>query len=210
MSTIKDLYNNEELLTNIVEDIDDIPEDAEVLYAVWALGYNKDEDITDTEILVGEFTNPDEAVACAENLTIKAIDELGCEKPDNDTAYFSVEVETVVGDPDDEDGGTMNVGTIYKRDLWIDGEYGSEDCLEEMLDELVEVDPIIAITAEDYELLEDGALKVRCDLLKGFNKNDYLRLQFVGEPESVPVLTYKIMSKVIYEDGDYYHLEFEY
>jgi hypothetical protein len=210
MSTIKDLYNNEELLNNIVEDIDDIPEDAEVLYAVWALGYNKDDDITDTEVLVGEFTNPDEAVACAENLTIKAIDELGYEKPDNDTAYFSVEVETVVGDPDDEDGGTMNIGTIYKRDLWIDGEYGSEDCLEEMLDELVEVDPIIAITAEDYELLEDGALKVRCDLLKGFNKNDYLRLQFVGEPESVPVLTYKIMSKVIYEDGDYYHLEFEY
>lgn len=210
MSTIKDLYNNEELLNNIVEDIDDIPEDAEVLYAVWALGYNKDDDITDTEVLVGEFTNPDEAVACAENLTIKAIDELGYEKPDPDTAYFSVEVETVVGDPDDEDGGTMNIGTIYKRDLWIDGEYGSEDCLEEMLDELVEVDPIIAITAEDYELLEDGALKVRCDLLKGFNKNDYLRLQFVGEPESVPVLTYKIMSKVIYEDGDYYHLEFEY
>jgi hypothetical protein len=210
MSIIKDLYNNEELLNNIVEDIDDIPEDAEVLYAVWALGYNKDDDITDMEVLVGEFTNPDEAVACAENLTIKAIDELGYEKPDNDTAYFSVEVETVVGDPDDEDGGTMNIGTIYKRDLWIDGEYGSEDCLEEMLDELVEVDPIIAITAEDYELLEDGALKVRCDLLKGFNKNDYLRLQFVGEPESVPVLTYKITSKVIYEDGDYYHLEFEY
>jgi hypothetical protein len=210
MSTIKDLYNNEELLNNIVEDIDDIPEDAEVLYAVWALGYNKDDDITDTEVLVGEFTNPDEAVACAENLTIKAIDELGYEKPDNDTAYFSVEVETVVGDPDDEDGGTMNIGTVYQRNLWIDGEYGSEDCLEEMLDELVEVDPIIAITAEDYELLEDGALKVRCDLLKGFNKNDYLRLQFVGEPESVPVLTYKIMSKVIYEDGDYYHLEFEY
>jgi hypothetical protein len=210
MSTIKDLYNNEEFLNNIVEDIDDIPEDAEVLYAVWALGYNKDDDITDTEVLVGEFTNPDEAVACAENLTIKAIDELGYEKPDNDTAYFSVEVETVVGDPDDEDGGTMNIGTAYQRNLWIDGEYCSEDCLEEMLDELVEVDPIIAITAEDYELLEDGALKVRCDLLKGFNKNDYLRLQFVGEPESVPVLTYKIMSKVIYEDGDYYHLEFEY
>jgi hypothetical protein len=210
MSTIKDLYNNEELLNNIVEDIDDIPEDAEVLYAVWALGYNKDDDITDTEVLVGEFTNHDEAVACAENLTIKAIDELGYEKPDNDTAYFSVEVETVVGDPDDEDGGTMNIGTVYQRNLWIDCEYGSEDCLEEMLDELVEVDPIIAITAEDYELLEDGALKVRCDLLKGFNKNDYLRLQFVGEPESVPVLTYKIMSKVIYEDGDYYHLEFEY
>ncbi len=208
--TIKELVNNEELINNIVEELDELPEDAEVLYAVWALGYNKDDDITDTEVLVGEFTIPDEAVACAENLTIKAIDELGYEKPDNDTAYFSVEVETVVGDPDDEDGGTMNIGTIYKRDLWIDGEYGSEDCLEEMLDELVEVDPIIAITVEDYELLEDGTLKVRCDLLKGFNKNDYLRLQFVGEPESVPVLTYKIMSKVIYEDGDYYHLEFEY
>ena len=41
--------------------------------------------------------------------------------------YFSIEVETVVGDPDDEDGGTMNIGTVYQRDLWIDGEYGSEE-----------------------------------------------------------------------------------
>jgi hypothetical protein len=119
--TIKDLYENEELLETIVEDIEDIPEDSEVLYAVWALGYDSGDAPTDTEYLIGEFDNPDEAVARAEQVTnTELLNELGQVRPDG-TAYFSIEVETVVGDPDDEDGGTMNIGTIYSRDLWIDG-----------------------------------------------------------------------------------------
>lgn len=119
--TIKDLYENEELLETIVEDIEDIPEDTEVFYAVWALGHSTEDGCTDDEILVGEFTDPNEAVACAEKTTIEQINELGFGEPDPDTAYFSIEVETVIADSDDEDGGTMNIGTIYSRDLWIDG-----------------------------------------------------------------------------------------
>lgn len=203
---IKELMDTEELINNIVEDLDELSEDVEVFYSVWALGHDTDNEPTDDEVLVGEFTDPDEAITFAESVTVELIKEMSFGDPCANTAFFTIEVETVVADPDDEDGGTMNIGTIYVRDLWITEKYE----VDEMSDESVEVDPIIAITAEDYELLEDGALKVRCDLLKGFNKNDYLRLQFVGEPESVPVLTYKIISKVIYEDGDYYHLEFEY
>ena len=116
--TIKDLYKNEELLETIVEDIEDIPEDTEVFYAVWALGYDSDDEITDVEYLIGEFDNPDEAVKCAENFGIEDFTK-NYGAPYLNTTYLSIEVETVVGDPDDEDGGTMNIGTIYSRDLWL-------------------------------------------------------------------------------------------
>mgnify|MGYP007133140429 CR=1 FL=1 len=195
--TVKELFENEELMNNIVEDIEDIPEDSEVTYEVWALGYTCDEEMTDTEILVGEFNDPDAAIACAEKVSFKSLHEAGYEEPDEETVYFSIEVETVVEDPEDEDGGTMNIGTIYSRDLWIDGEYGSED----------DVDPIVELKNTDYAVLEDGELKVSRKFLKDYNKNDYVNFRFVDEPESF-VLRYKIISKVIYEDGDYYHLDF--
>ena len=69
---VKELFENEELMENIVEDIDEIPEDSEVTYEVWALGYNREEDCTDAEYLIGEFENPDEAIACADKLTLEA------------------------------------------------------------------------------------------------------------------------------------------
>ena len=118
MTTIKDLFENEELMDNIVEDIEDLPKDAEVFYAVWALGYNKFNDTTDDEVLVGEFTDPDDAIEYAENVTLDLIKEMGFGKPNPETVYFSIEVETVVEDPEDE--GTMNIGTIYSRELWLD------------------------------------------------------------------------------------------
>lgn len=204
---IKELMENEELVNNIVEDLDELPESSEVFYAVWALGHDADNEPTDDEVLVGEFTDPDDAIEFAEKVTLEQVNEMGFGNADTSTAFFTIEVETVVADPDDEDGGTMNVGTIYIRDLFLNQ---ADDCLEEMLDEFEEVDPIIAVSSDDYELLEDGTLKINCKLLNSFNKNDILRIQFVGETESVPILTYKIMSKVIYADGDYYHLEFEY
>jgi hypothetical protein len=197
----KEIYNNPELLECIVEDIEEIPEDTEVSYEVWALGYNKEDDCTDDEVLVGEFENPDEAIAYAEKVNLEMINELGYGDPDPDTAYFSVEVETVIETPDDEDSGTMNIGSLYSRDLWIDGEYGSEEDVSEEGD-----DPIVAITNEDFELLEDGTLKISCQLLKGFNKNDYVRFDFVEEPDAA-LLTYKIMSKVVYVGGTYFHCE---
>ena len=122
---IKDLLENDELMESIVEDIDDLPEDSEVTYEVWALGYTEDEDCTDDEVLVGEFIDPDEAVAYAEKVTLGQIKELGYGDMDSETTYFSIEVETVVEDP--EEDGTMNLGTVYSRVLWLDGEYGSEE-----------------------------------------------------------------------------------
>lgn len=126
MSDIKTLLTNDELINSLVEDLEELPTDAEVFYAVWALGCNSEADPTNDEVLVGEFTDPDKAIECAETVTFETIKGM-CGEPGQDTIYFYIDVETVVGDPEDEDGGTMNVGTIYHRDLWIDGEYGSED-----------------------------------------------------------------------------------
>lgn len=201
MITIKDLFNNEEFMNSIVEDIEDLPEDSEVLYAVWALGCDIEDEPTDAEYLIGEFTDPDEAVKCAKEFTLEKFNA-EYEKPHADTAYLSIEVETVVNDPDDEDGGTMNIGTICSRVLWLNDGRSSES--DE--DFPTPAEDIVAMIEEDYELLEDGTLKVSCKLLKDFNKNDIIRVQFLGESD-VDLLPYKIMSKVIYADGDYYHLE---
>ena len=123
--TINEMMKNPELLADITEDLEDFDANSEVVYEVWALGYTEDEDCTDDEILVGEFTDPDEAVAYAEKVTLGQIKELGYEDMDSETVYFSIEVETVVEDPEEE--GTMNLGTVYSRVLWLDGEYGSEE-----------------------------------------------------------------------------------
>jgi hypothetical protein len=195
---VKELLENEELMESIVEDIEDFPEDSEVSYEVWALGYTCDEEMTDAEILVGEFNDPDAAIACAEKVSFKSLREAGYEEPDEETVYFSIEVETVVEDPEDEDGGTMNIGSIYSRELWIDGEYGAEE----------DAEPTIFIYSKDYELLEDGILKVRRELLKDYNKNDCVKLYFAEEESCT--LTYKIISKVEYADGDYYHCEIQF
>lgn len=200
MSTVKDLFENEELMTSIVEDIEDIPEDSEVTYEVWALGYDAVDETTDTEILVGEFDDPDAAIACAEKVSFKSLHEAGYEEPDEKTVYFSIEVETVVEDLEDE--GTMNIGTVYSRELWTDGEYGSKEAAG-----VEEEDPIVAIGNRDFEIIEDGVLKVRCEFLNNdFNKNDTVIFEFIDEATPT-FLAYRILSKVIYEDGDYYHCD---
>lgn len=212
---IKELQNNEELMNSLVDDIDEIPEDTEVSYEVWAIGYDADKNITDTEMLVGEFDNPDEAVEKAKNLSLADIVHQAAEEHDgsestNEVAYISIEVETTVANKADDE--IMNIGTIYQRELWIDGEYGSEENIEtfdfdDYEDEDYPEDQIVMLNTDEYEILEDNTLKVKCSALRGFNKNDIVMIYF--PKEEFPV-EYKIMSRVMYEDGDYYHCELTY
>ena len=184
IKNIRDLINDEELVQYIAEDISDISEDTPVTYEVWALGKTINGETTDNEILLGEFSDPDEAIAKAKEISADDITE---KYPD--VACFSIEVETVINDEE----GTMNVGTIYKRALRIDGEHSDEETVSE--DEHSEVVPI---TAKDYTLLEDGSIEVDCKTLKNFNKNDTVQFMFVEETEDItPILTYKIISKTI-------------
>lgn len=189
--TIKDLINDEELLNSIVEDIDDIPEDAEVSYEVWAIGYDEDDAVTDAELFIGEFVSPEAAIAAAEKLTIE--DVVADTASADDVAYITIEVETVV---EDEDGEIMNIGSIYSKEIWRNEE--DEECK-----------PIV-IAEADYEILEDNTLKVKRVALQGCNKNDVVPLSLTRGDYETFTLWYKIMSTVIYDDGDYYHCELQY
>ena len=189
--TLKEVMENKDLAKFIAEDLDEIPEDAEVTYELWAIGYNADGAITDTEMFIAEFKDPDTAIEFAKKVTMADIVHQAAEEHDGSTpaenvTYISLEVETVV---DEDEDGTMNIGTIYKRELWIDGEYGDEEDAPE--DEYSEVVPV---TAKDYRLLEDGSLEIDCEVLKNFNKNDMVQIWFTDEDHK-SILTYKIISK---------------
>lgn len=180
-------YTNEKV-NEIIEDMEDISENAEVTYEVWGIGYDSEDCVTDAEFLFKTFDKPEDAVEYAKSLTLSDVVQLSAEdNPDleleYEVAYISIEVETVI---DDEDEGAMNVGTIYKNELWV-------------------VEEDIQLGSKDYELLEDGTVKIACKLLKNYNKNDVIKILFTDDTS---LLTYKIISKVIYEDGDYYHLDF--
>lgn len=197
---VKELFENEALMNNIVESLEDLPEDAEVIYSVWALGYTCGEERLDAEILVGEFDNPDEAVACAKKVSFETLREAGYDEPDEETVYFSIEVETVVGDPDDEDGGTMNIGTIYQRNLWVDGEYGSEE------EAFGSVATVVAITPRDYFILDNGLMRVRGDFMQEYKVGDVVSFYFIDEPDS-DMLTYKLLSVTAYDGDEYFDCE---
>jgi hypothetical protein len=177
-NTMKEFMEDTELQELAVD------ETSEVTYAVWAIGYDSDSKVTDTDMLLCEFTDPDQAVAKAKTVTLadivhQAAEEDDGSEPSEDIAYISVEVETVVNTED----GTMNVGTIFKRVLPI--------CDESEEDEYSEVVPV---TANDYKLLDDGSIEISCGILKDFNKNDQVQIWFTDE-DNTPILTYRIISK---------------
>ena len=184
--TIKDLVNNEELVNSIVEDLEDFDENTEVVYEVWAFGYDENDEITDAELCMFNSTDPEAAVNYAKTIELADVIHQAGNGPcaNNKVVRITVEVETVV--PIDDD--LVNVGTIYSKTLW-------------------EEDPTIVLGVCDYEILEDNTLKVSCKVLKGANKNDIILVQL---GDDIFPIEYKVMSKVMYEDGDYYHCELTY
>lgn len=184
MNTIKELKNRDELVKHIVEDLDDFEDDAKVSYEVWAIGYDPEDNVTDAETYFASFDDPDEAIEYAQKITLP---DIICMTPDDDTetdyeiAYISVEVETVVKEAEE----SYNVGTIFKTPVWISDEEGPE---------YDEVTSIVEVSSSDYELQEDGSIKIDRDLLKDFNKNDTIQIMYIDE-DTQPIMTYKIISK---------------
>ena len=198
--TIKDLVNNEELVNSIVEDLEDFDENTEVVYEVWAFGYDENDEITDAELCMFNSTDPEEAVNYAKTVELADVIHEAGNGPCSSNKVFriAVEVETVV--PIDDD--LVNVGTIYSKTLWEEETYdGPEE------DEDYPEDQIVHLEDGEYEVREDNTLKVNCFALKGFNKNDIVMFYF---PKEEFPMEYKIMSRVMYEDGDYYHCELTY
>ena len=104
------------LISDLEADID-LSEETVVVYEVWAIGYDANDKLTGIELMIRAFGNPDKAVKFAEELQKQDIFvEADCEGKLSalkaSVAYVTIEVETVVNDP--ETCGTMNVGTIYR------------------------------------------------------------------------------------------------
>lgn len=186
--TTEELMKNEELAEFVTEDLEDFEPSTEIGYAVWAIGYKADGTVTEADMLIGEFQNPDEAIAKAKSVTLADVVHQAAEEDDGsepeDVAFISIEVETVV----DCEEGTMNIGTIFKKEIPV---CEDDDGYEE--DEYSEV---VCIRTDEYTLLEDGSIEVDCSILKDFNKNDNVQFMFIEEnSDSTPILTYKIISK---------------
>jgi hypothetical protein len=190
INTVKDFMENEELNQFVTEDLEDFEDDTVVTYEVWAIGYDEDDAVTDTDLYLGEFNDPDQAVDVAKKLTLSDIIQRASEEdnvvPDEPVSRISIEVETVI---ENEESETMNVGTIYKRDLWIDGEYGDEADAPDN-----EFDTLIQLKDNEYSLDDDGNLIISCSQFNHLNKNDIIKVQYVDE-DNQPILTYKIISK---------------
>lgn len=193
INTVRDLMNDDELSSYVTEDLEDFDDTAVVTYAIWAIGYDADSCITDTEMYLGEFVDPDLAVEKAKALTLADIIHLAAEEddsePNEDVAYVTIEVETVV---DDEEEGSMNVGTIFKKDIWLYEEPDDEE--------------LIHVKDNEYVLDEDGNLIISCDQFNHLNKNDRIKVMYDDE-DNTPVLTYTIKSKTT---DNKFICEFEY
>lgn len=95
------------------DDIDEL-EDFDVKsakYQVWVFKYDKDQNILDDNLLIGEFEEPDAAITKAKELVINLKALMNMVTPES--YYLQVEVETVV----DVDGGEENVATIFQENI---------------------------------------------------------------------------------------------
>jgi hypothetical protein len=145
-----------------------------VSYEVWILGYNRFDVLTSFEYLVGSFTNPDAAVDRAKTLSVPELDE----KIPDEVSYFSIEVETVAAG--------LNAGTIYRRHL---------ENTKPTID--------IWIKETEYELTEEGNIKITGSNIKSFKTGYYINMSISGKPEAESILL-----KVIYKEDNFIVCEF--
>jgi hypothetical protein len=103
-----------------VEELEDFEANEEVIYLVCALGYDEDDDCTDCEVYLEEFEDPAEAIAFAKTVDLATVLQYAAEQKADitETAYFNLEVETVVECEDPEDG-TENIDTILETQINI-------------------------------------------------------------------------------------------
>ena len=184
------MENLNDVVNKLVEDIE-VPEDVPVAYEVWAIGFDAEDELTGASMVLGTFDDPDFAVDYVKAITFADVVNLAADDEYVDitveTHSISIEVETVVPS-DDEEELNMNVGTIYKKRL-------------EIFEELPEY---VALSADDYQLMENGDIQVPCKLLNDYNKNDCFTAIFEDGSVSYPMI-YRIISKTT---SGYYICEF--
>lgn len=138
-----------------MQDIDEL-EDFDipaVRYELWATGYTDENAPAGFEVLLKEFSDPDDTVAAAEQINLADIishgDTLGC-------TYFNIEVATVVAV---EAEGLLDSGIIYRRAI-------------------ANTTPVADLQLEylDYELDFSGNLIIRGDKVSKFKVGDYFNV----------------------------------
>ena len=114
MCIVKELLTKEDL-RHVKRVLEILPEEAPISYEVWAIGYANN---SKQEILLRSFEDSQEAIEYASAVyLLDAINAIAGDNPFNyNTDYVFVEVETVI---DDAKGGTVNIGTIFKNNLFI-------------------------------------------------------------------------------------------
>ena len=107
-------------IEELEDEFDDFDPNEEVTYLVCALGYNEDDDCTDCEVYLEEFEDPAEAIAFAKTVDLEKLLQYAAEQNADisETAYFNLEVETVVPF-DAPDEGTENIDTIWETQINI-------------------------------------------------------------------------------------------
>lgn len=107
--TIAEIKDYPALLRDMTEDLDDFPEDTEVVFEVYAFSYDPEWNLIDASLCLASSPKPNEAIEQAKSLTLENtfIDVPG--------VYVVLEVESVAKDPD---GGFVNLGTIYTKNFF--------------------------------------------------------------------------------------------
>ena len=82
-------------------------------YQVWVLGYDKNENITDFEVLVDESKDAESMVECATNYVEE--ERYGTIAFPDEVKYIEVLVETIVN----LEGYDENVGTLFSKIIKI-------------------------------------------------------------------------------------------
>ena len=114
MCIVKDLLTKEDL-RHIKRVLEILPEEAYISYEVWAIGYANN---SKKETLLRTFSTQTEAIAYTDDITpLDAINAIAGDNYFNyDTDYVFVEVEATI---DNKKGGTINIETVYKNDLFV-------------------------------------------------------------------------------------------
>lgn len=115
----------DKILDAIINDIDEddfpFPEEdicgTGIQYEVWAIGYDENSRVTDTEVLLETFDDHGKAVEYAKAITLADI--IRHPKVENAPIHeidsLMIEVETVI----DDVCGTCNVDTVYQKTIQI-------------------------------------------------------------------------------------------
>ena len=99
------------------EDLDELDDtiNSTTTYEVWALGINQFDNVTNFEVLLGSFEDPEDAKTFAWTVDKNLIKTKTSKEVPTNLKQINIEVETVV------DGGdyTENIGTIFRIELVI-------------------------------------------------------------------------------------------